>query len=371
VPRLIELIYDAAEDPSRWPKFLEEIADATGSSRASLAIVPPKHLRASIGCLYGWSEEEIRLYGDRYGAHDPFRAGIDRMPEGVVGTNYDLCSDEELEQSLAYREFYAPRNTHYGCGCTIIRSPEGLSMLTVTRSREAGAYGERELALMRPLIPHLQRAVRVHGELTSLRSQLAAFGNLLDLYPQPFLLTDADCAVLYANASARELGKRDGTLTIESGTLAVTSYRGNDALRKAVRQVASNPESRLRRLDVQGARANPCRLLLMPVPRPHPRLLGVAQMAVAILVIDLDSGPRPDPAMLAELYALTPAEARFTASLVSGFSLEEISGQLSITRETARTHMRRVLSKTQTRRQGELISLLLRSIPFSRQDAVN
>ena len=64
-------------------------------------------------------------------------------------------------------------------------------------------------------------------------------------------------------------------------------------------------------------------------------------------------------------------EARFAASLVSGFSIGEISGQLGISRETSRTHMRRVLSKTQTRRQGEVISLLLRGIPFSRQEAAN
>jgi DNA-binding CsgD family transcriptional regulator len=224
---------------------------------------------------------------------------------------------------------------------------------------------------MRPLVPHLQRAVRLHGELSSLRSQVDAFDSLLALYPQPFLLIDADSSVLYANASARELAERKDALTIESGRLVVGSYRANDALREAVRQVASSRHSRLRRLDVQSAGINAYRLLLMPVPGSHPRFLGVAQMTIAILAIDLDSGLRPDPAMLAELYALTPAEARFTASLVNGFSVDEISGQLGITRETARTHMRRVLSKTQTRRQGELISLLLRSIPFSRENAAN
>ena len=366
-PGLIDLIYDAVEDPSRWPAFLEAIVGATGSSRGSLAIIPPMNLRASIGCQHGWSEQALQSYGERgYGERDPFRAGIDRLPEGSVGTNYDLCSDEELEESLAYREFYAPNQTHYGCGCAILRTAEGMSLLTVTRSKGAGAYTEQELAVMRPLIPHLQRAVRLHGELCSLRSQVAAFDNLLDLYPQAFLLTDSDCGVLYANRCAREQAERGDGFTIESGRLVLRSRRSGNALVEAVRQATSGGRFELRRLNAQGTGPHPYRLLLMPVSGSRPGLLGVAQPAVAILAMDLNSGPRADPAMLGELYSLTPAEARFTSCLVSGFSVEEISEQLGVTRETSRTHLRRVLSKTQTRRQGELISLVLRSIPFPR-----
>ena len=47
----------------------------------------------------------------------------------------------------------------------------------------------------------------------------------------------------------------------------------------------------------------------------------------------------------------------------SGFDIREIATKLKITRETARTHLRRILSKTDTHRQGELISLVLRSVP--------
>src|SRR5580698_6687730 len=86
---------------------------------------------------------------------------------------------------------------------------------------------------------------------------------------------------------------------------------------------------------------------------------------VAILVTDADAATKPDPKVLSELFSLTPAEARFTSRLAHGESLEEISDGLGITRETARTHLRRVLSKTQTHRQGELIALVLRSIPFA------
>jgi DNA-binding CsgD family transcriptional regulator len=362
--QMIGLIYDAVEDPSLWPVFLKAIVGATDSSCGSLTLIPPTQHRASVGCLYGWSDEEIRLYRELYRATDPFRAGINRLAEGIVGTNLDFCSDVELKQSVAYREFYAPRDTHYGLGCAILRTPEGLSLLTVTRSKAAGSYTPGELALMRPLIPHLQRAARLHGELSLLRSQIAAFDNLLDLYPQALLLTDSECGVIYATRSARQLAKCNNVLTIESGRLMVRSGRGSETLREAVRQTSS--DQRLRRLDVRGEGPHSLRVVLMPVAGSHVGPMGIAQASVAILAMDLASGPRPDPAMLAELFALTPAEARFTSCLVSGLSVEEISTELGIGRETTRTHLRRVLGKTHTRRQGELISLVLRSIPFPR-----
>jgi DNA-binding CsgD family transcriptional regulator len=185
----------------------------------------------------------------------------------------------------------------------------------------------------------------------------------MDLYPQGFLQTDADCRVIYANETAM----RDETVNVESGQLSVRSPRGNNTLREAIHRMTKDVHGRMRRLDVRRpSDGAPYRLLLMPVPRSRDATAGENQPAVSILVIDVSSSSKPDPAMLGELFSLTPAEARFTSCLVSGSSVEEISVEFGVTRETVRTHLRRVLGKTNTRRQGELISVVLRSIPFPR-----
>jgi len=355
---LIELIYDAVENTDRWPAFMEAVCRATGTTHGLLALHVPGHRHLQIGCLYGWTEQDVQLYGQRYAHVDPWLVGGDRFPAGAVESNRVLCTDEEFYSSMAYREFYAPNNCHHGCGAIIARSPDGMSFLTQIRAEHSGAYGEEELSILRRLMPHLQRAVRLHGELSSLRSQLAGVRHVMDLYPQGFLQIDSYCRVIYANETAR----RDGAMTFESGQLQVGSPRGNHALRDAVHKMTGDVHGRVRRLDV----ASSYRLLLMPVPKPLDATAGENQAAVSILTIDMKSPSKPDPEMLGELFSLTPAEARFTSWLVSGFSMEEISVKLKITRETARTHLRRVLGKTQTKRQGELISLVLRSIPFAR-----
>ena len=61
-------------------------------------------------------------------------------------------------------------------------------------------------------------------------------------------------------------------------------------------------------------------------------------------------------------FGLTASEARIASLLVQGRDLNEICGKLSIRRTTARTHLRHLFEKLGVRRQGELISLLLRTV---------
>jgi DNA-binding CsgD family transcriptional regulator len=80
---------------------------------------------------------------------------------------------------------------------------------------------------------------------------------------------------------------------------------------------------------------------------------------VAVLVNDPEETPALDAEMLRAWYDLTPAEARLAVLLASGLSLERIVDRLGIGANTARTHLKSIFGKTDTRRQGELIRLLL------------
>jgi DNA-binding CsgD family transcriptional regulator len=59
------------------------------------------------------------------------------------------------------------------------------------------------------------------------------------------------------------------------------------------------------------------------------------------------------------LYGLTPTESRLADLLLEGIDVREMAVRLGITIETARFHLKRVLAKTGTRRQAELMRLML------------
>jgi DNA-binding CsgD family transcriptional regulator len=173
--------------------------------------------------------------------------------------------------------------------------------------------------------------------------------------------------VLYANAAAREIAALGNGLKIENGRIRLTAPRQSTALLEALGDVAAGRGAPVRRMDAPRRHPiGPYRLLIMNVPGSSALPLGVSQPAATILVIDNEASSEPDLTILRELFSLTKAEARITAKLALGRSVEEMATDLGITVETARTHVRRVLSKTSTGRQGELISLVLRMAPFRR-----
>jgi DNA-binding CsgD family transcriptional regulator len=62
-------------------------------------------------------------------------------------------------------------------------------------------------------------------------------------------------------------------------------------------------------------------------------------------------------------FGLTPAEARLALHLVAGETLRSAEVKLSITYETARTHLKNIFNKTGTCRQAELLVVILTALP--------
>jgi DNA-binding NarL/FixJ family response regulator len=87
-----------------------------------------------------------------------------------------------------------------------------------------------------------------------------------------------------------------------------------------------------------------------------------AQLAALVFVTDPSSRPQSRGTTLRALYALTPTEVRVADLLLQGLEIRGIANRLGLTLETVRFHTKRVLSKTSTRRQSELVRLML-SLP--------
>ncbi|MFT3713822.1 MAG: helix-turn-helix transcriptional regulator [Archangium sp.] len=85
------------------------------------------------------------------------------------------------------------------------------------------------------------------------------------------------------------------------------------------------------------------------------------QLARHTLRFDGDRSARTSltPQSLQERFGLTRAEARVVRRLAEGRSIKRIAEELKVSPETARTHAKRAMQKTDTHRQAELVSLVL------------
>jgi len=67
------------------------------------------------------------------------------------------------------------------------------------------------------------------------------------------------------------------------------------------------------------------------------------------------------PELLGVLFDLSPTEARVAAAIANGQSLYEVAGKLGLGIGTVRWHVKRIMSRTDTRRQAELVRMILLS----------
>jgi len=87
-----------------------------------------------------------------------------------------------------------------------------------------------------------------------------------------------------------------------------------------------------------------------------------AKTAAAGLLILTDPLVRrePSPALLAQAFGFTPAEARLASGLAQGLDLQEISELHRVSVGTLRVQLKSIFAKTQTKRQAQLAVLLAR-----------
>jgi DNA-binding CsgD family transcriptional regulator len=363
VSRLIKLVYDSVADTAGWQIFLDAFVRAVRSTRGSLLIADPTYHSFGFVRSSGSPPEDVQLFVDRYAAIDPLNAGLYCLPEGAVASDEELCPRKDMLASASFREFYAPRDCMHGMGGAILVTDTGRSIIGAIRGAAAGPFGETEKDTLRALMPHLRLAALLHGEIGSLRAQLATFTGHLDRSPLAFLLIDSESRVLYSNPASREITDRKDALTIEGGIFSLRSSKDDAAFRKKMSTLAS--ASDVRHLEVsRPSHKMPYRLMLTSADSSGAVPLGVSLPAVSVLIIDGESKPNPDTTILRELFSLTPAEARVAGKLLQGLTLDEIAAESKVSVETIRSHVKRILSKTATTRQSELILLILRSLPL-------
>ena len=73
-----------------------------------------------------------------------------------------------------------------------------------------------------------------------------------------------------------------------------------------------------------------------------------------LLLTDLRSPLRPDATQFCAAFGLTAAEAKMAARLASGVGIDAAAASLGVSRETARSQLKAVFAKTNTRGQAEL-----------------
>ena len=149
------------------------------------------------------------------------------------------------------------------------------------------------------------------------------------------------------------------------GACTTGANRGMDAAIRVAAEAAGNATIKSWTAEAGGAllitRRPPLRPLQVVVSPFSPGSLMNERQATALIQFsDPSAIPRSRAAILKALYGLTPTESRLADLLLQGLEVRETAARMRTTLETARFNLKRVLAKTETRRQTELMRLMRR-----------
>ena len=229
------------------------------------------------------------------------------------------------------------------------------------RQEEAQGFSEAQLALLVNLAPVAANVV----EMAETTYQLIRLSDLsqtaLNRIGHGVLFLAGDGSVLGANTMGKDiLSEADGLHAGVSG-LHASSQADTMRMRQALAPHAEPQDDIIKFLTIArpSGRAN-LQLAMTPVvPSMGSEKNGRDHV---VIVADPDEQTSIDVTALMKLLGLTLAEARLLAGLTQGRPLQEQAEELGIKISTARTYVARMFSKTETKRQPELIGLALRSL---------
>ena len=366
---LIGQIYDAALDPGRWPLVIECATEVLEARRAKMALLNLPALEEFRSVLYRVDPESQVRWIAEFVERDPWTLAMYYLPGSFATTGSAVVPYTELRRSEIYNEFLRPDGVEDILIASLGDGTGGRSFAGFFRDQ---LFDRRHLRLLDRLAPHLRRAVQTQERLVALHRRVEASEAALDQLRAAVFVLDPAGLVMLCNRKAEAMLREADGLAMRAARLHCVHPDENRKLDGAVRAAAIAVN---RRAPVTGAtlavsrpsRRRPLSLLITPVRHREPTLPLLPadarrRAAVLVTVRDLEDIVQPPAEHLASLFGLTPAEARLAAALATRLSVEDYAEQAKITIGTARWTLKRVLEKTGSRRQSELVHLVATSV---------
>ena len=353
-------IYGALEDPALWPAVLDRIADLVEGDGAWLAASYIDSSAKDVRAFSGTDHAMVAEFNGHYASVNVWAQRMDQMfPVGAVGYSDRAIPDRELHKTEFYAGWLKPYNAAYCIGAILEVPDQPPALLTSIRSPQRGPFDELQGRVFEALLPHLRRALRLHFELSVLRSTTRGLELALDAFDRAAIGLSGKGKILFCNRTARHLLAEADGLRAKDNRLVAHRPTQDTELQFLLTQaaIAGTGFSTTGVLLIDRKSGKPAlRLTLMPFAG---NLLNhIPELAMLVFVDDPARKPGSRAIALRKLFRLSPAETRLADLLAGGVELAAAAEQLRMTHGTARFHLKSMFRKTGLKRQVDLVRLV-------------
>lgn len=362
--RMIGRIYDSATDPGALQTLAPELSTEFSSNMALLYIIQNPRgkstdfLLSATATFDDWAHASYTGY---YRQRDVWALRMLAKPAPSVHHGMELIEQSALERSEIYADYYRKAGVHHALA-GIFPIAGDLGVVAMSRQRRGEEYDDQDRRRLNVLVPHLQRAIQIQQRLSAAEQQRALGFEIMEQLALGIVVVGVKSRILFANGVARHVLQTGDALSSAQGCLRARHRAHVPRLEKLLHDVV---------LTSVGRGTSPGEFVSLPrsgkMPFPvlvapyRPPLGADGHFLGAALVMFSD--PRvqttaPDK-VIAEMFAISPAEARLASALIRGDSLVDYAGRIGISLNTAKTQMRQIFQKTGYNRQSDLIRAAL------------
>jgi DNA-binding CsgD family transcriptional regulator/PAS domain-containing protein len=353
-------IYDAALDPRLWPSTIEASCLLLKSCASAIAAVDVMDPSANISAQFGIDQAYLELLGN--GSRHPLIKNLMRSNIGEVGSAVSKMTEEGFRNSLLYQHWNEPKGYVVDLfNVTLERTATAVIHLGFVRHETAGIADAETLRDLSLLFPHYRRAVLIGKTLEQTRVEATSLSDALDGLAASVFLLDAANRIVYLNQAAESM-LDEGLVARKSGdAIVICDKTADSTLRKTGAAIVGgellNQESIA--IAVRGLDGQPYIAHVLPLTSGVRQKTGRSYQAVSALFLRSARFARPAALdAMAQLYSLTPAEVKTLVGVVELGSIPAAAKTHDVSRETIKTHLKRIFEKTGTSRQADLVKLL-------------
>ncbi|MEP0521462.1 MAG: helix-turn-helix transcriptional regulator [Hyphomicrobiales bacterium] len=360
----IDTIYDCIGDKFDHPRALEAFSNLTDGTGLIVCEIWPFFGRNNLLGYHNIPDQaaEVMLKSFKTPERNSMMQNLPRIPLGVPVLRRAFVSDEEYFASDMYKHTSEPWGLHSE-GVTVWKK----GLVNALACGFVRGHGDSEieaehLSQMAFIGKHYIRAMSFQKRFNKFEQALVQANSVLDLVDFGLLIFGESKTPIFVNKSAERLLATEDGISLGKNGLIIHDRKAKMEFDGMLETMNSNTVPRLARTGglvrvSRPSRKRPYSIMLAPMGANKS---GFKESTVSVLLFDPSVKRTTAIKLFATSYGLTKAEALLALEIAQGFSPEEFAAERNISINTVRTQLRSLFTKTETSRQAELVSLLLR-----------
>ena len=316
----------------------------------------------------GQSPQYIEEFARRFARQNPWaRRFCPQTRVGEVMLGESTVHLLEMEKTPFYNDYMKQQNLYRWMGTLVSYRGTTGRILSISRSRRTGDFDRDARVVFGMLTPHVVRSLDCWNRLkeTELRSETLydSFNRIAD----GVVILSEYLEVLEINdAAARILADDDG-IAVRNRKLSPSKQTLAAKLTALLAALLPGSEKRdggncLR--IARPSRKSPYLLTAIPMAKRCAEQTPDRDARPSLMVFLKDPErltPNPSP-LFVDAWHFSKSECAVAAKLLEGEDLSRIAAELFVSMNTVKSHLKKILEKSETHRQGEFIAKAYKSL---------